>query len=276
MTQSINSAVPRDVHPLLQLSSQPSLSDRAFCYGDGIFTTMRVWQGRICLWSWHWQRLVQSAQRLHLQLPSEASIYAALKRAITAPEQVLKLQISRGHGGRGYSPAGVGPVQCFISTALMPDYSLLQQQGVRVDIAELRLARQPRLAGIKHCSRLETVLLKAEVDGALADELLALDSEGFIIEASASNVFFYRDQQWYTPELTWAGVAGVVREALLAPLNAQQVNWSVSDLAGVEAAFLCSSLLGVAPIRQLQGRALALTPVQYIQQQYAESVWLCA
>jgi 4-amino-4-deoxychorismate lyase len=276
MTQSIDSTLPSNSHPLLQLSSQPSITDRAFCYGDGIFTTMRVWQGRICLWSWHWQRLAQSAQRLGFQLPSETSVFSALTAAITAPEQVLKLQISRGNSSRGYSPSGVGPVQCFISTAALPDYRALQHRGFCVDIAALRLARQPRLAGIKHCSRLETVLLKAEVDGAVADELLALDSEGFIIEASASNVFFYRDKQWFTPELTWAGVAGVVREALLAPLNAQQIHWTVAELAGVEAAFLCSSLLGVAPIRQLQGRELALAPVQQIQQQYAEAVWLCA
>lgn len=248
-----------------------SASDRAFLYGDGIFTTMKVTKGCIELWPLHQQRLLDSANRLGFATLDLPYIQTLLQQAITKQEQVLKLQVSRGEGGRGYSPAAVDGPRYYVSSAALPDYSNWQG-GIVTDIANLQLGRQPLLAGIKHCSRLETVLLKQEAEQRGFSELLVCDSAGFVVEGVAANLFFYQQGQWYTPSVTFAGVAGVMRQLLVDKLAAHQVQWTVAQLAQVEAIALCSSLLGVIPIRQLGTRVLGCDAVEQVQQHLTQWV----
>ncbi len=84
---------------------QPGISDRSFQYGDGVFTTIRVARGQLRLWPYHWLRLNASLQRLGMAAVDEIWLKHQAERQISAPEQVLKIVISRGQGGRGYSPA---------------------------------------------------------------------------------------------------------------------------------------------------------------------------
>ncbi|MDZ7903221.1 MAG: hypothetical protein U5L01_12050 [Rheinheimera sp.] len=50
---------------------QPTVFDRSFQYGDGVFTTIKVTQGKLQHWSLHWQRLALSCQRLSIHIPAE-------------------------------------------------------------------------------------------------------------------------------------------------------------------------------------------------------------
>ncbi len=242
-------------------------SDRSFQYGDGLFSTIRIEQGRPQLWPLHWQRLLDSMRRLGFVPPSEAQVLAEVTAAISAEQQVLKVLISRGHGARGYGTAGIEAAEIHCWTAALPDYQRWRQQGVYLGLAELRLARQPLLAGIKHCSRLETVLLKREQEQSRYDELLALDHAGSVIEACSANVLCWRDEQWYTPELSQAGVAGVMRQLLLEHGDVKQVQWSLAELQTVEAMALCNALMGVVPVYQFSDKPLQLEPGLRLQQQ---------
>jgi 4-amino-4-deoxychorismate lyase len=46
------------------------------------------------------------------------------------------------------------------------------------------------LAGLKHLNRLEQVLIRTHLEQTDADEALVLDSEGFITECCAANLFW--------------------------------------------------------------------------------------
>lgn len=234
-------------------------TDRSFLYGDGVFTTMLVQHGEICLWSLHLQRLQQSMRRLAFTEPDWLQLEQQLIQHITAPQQVLKVLLSRGQGGRGYGTAGITAPGIYISNAPVPDYSAWRQHGIRVGIASLKLSVQPLLAGLKHTSRLEQVLLKQEIQQSGYDELLAVDQQGFVTEVSAANVFFYRAGVWFTPELTRCGVAGVMRQHILNQLpQCQQVNWILDELADVEAMVVTNALMGVVPVVELNGKTLSL------------------
>lgn len=249
-----------------------SLNDRSFNYGDGTFTTMQVQQGRIQLWPLHLQRLQHAAGVLgftgiNWQDVQQQAFTAA--SAYTDTPQVLKLLLSRGEGGRGYATAGVSDARLYISSSAMPDYAAARLSGVRMQLAQLKLAVQPALAGLKHNNRLEQVLLKQELAGTDADDLLVLDQQGYITEASAANVFFYRDNNWYTPELSRAGVAGVMRQHLLQQTQVTEVNWQLSELNHIDAMFICNALMGIVPVRMLADKALALKPVQQLSESLA-------
>src|SRR6266487_3591835 len=87
-----------------------SIFDRGFLYGDGLFETVRVHAGRPFRWRQHFERLQRGAEFLRLRLPySPAEIRAFADRLIELnrmPESLLRLQLSRGVGPRGYSPEG--------------------------------------------------------------------------------------------------------------------------------------------------------------------------
>ncbi len=251
---------------------QPGISDRSFQYGDGIFTTIRVARGQLVCWPYHWQRLSASLQRLGMAALDEMWLKHQAEQQISAPEQVLKIVISRGQGGRGYSPAGFTQVQCYCGVSALPDYQSLQQHGLHLDVATLRLGIQPLLAGIKHTSRLETVLLKAEVERSPADDLVACDSTGLVTELSAANLFFYQQGRWHTPRLHQAGVAGVTRQWLLDYLQIVPGCYSLSQLQQAEAMLACNALMGLAPVRQFTSLRLDLAPVRPLQQAYADFI----
>ncbi len=240
----------------------PGIADRSFNYGDGVFTTMQVRAGQLQLWPLHLKRLQRSAQQLDFAAVDWVLLQQQVFAAVTDTEQVIKLLLSRGEGGRGYSPAGIATPHWYISTAVLPDYNIQRLQGITLACAELKLAIQPLLAGLKHNNRLEQVLLKQEQARRGYDDLLVLDQQGFVTEAIAANVFFYRRGRWYTPELTRAGVAGVMREHLLSQSDVELVNWQQHELQQLEAMFVCNALMGIVPVRQLNLRQLDIAPVQ--------------
>lgn len=246
---------------------QVNAKDRSFLYGDAIFSTMCVRDGGIELWPLHWQRLQHSMQRLGFAAIDQHDVEQQLRPWLSSEPRVVKIQVSRGFSQRGYSPSNINNPQLYISAAPMPDYQGQQQLGVQLELAQLRLGCQPLLAGVKHCSRLETVLLKQEAEQRGCEDLLVCDSTGYIVEATAANVFWLQDGVWYSPRLTQAGVAGVMRELLLQSMPVTLVDWTVSQLHAVQAMFLTNALMGVVPVNRFAQQVLELGPVSDIQQQ---------
>jgi len=87
-----------------------SVFDRGFLYGDGLFETIRLINGRMFRWPQHLARLQRGAEFLQLQLPYPADQLAnwgyELARANGLLDCLLRVNLSRGVGPRGYSPRG--------------------------------------------------------------------------------------------------------------------------------------------------------------------------
>ena len=256
MTNIISPNTSSDISPEI------SPNDRCFLYGDGFFSTVRVTAGVPELWPLHLARLQHTAAQLAIDIADWNVISEAVVNAIATAhvdKAVLKIQVSRGSGQRGYSPAGIAPASVYISLGNLPDYSRWQQQGVTLALAELQLAVQPLLAGLKHCNRLEQVLLKQQAISRGVDDLLVCDQQGYVTEAIAANLFLHRAGRWYTPELSRAGVAGVMRSHLLSRNpNIKQVNWLLPELTSVDAMVLSSALMGVVPVQSYNNQPLDL------------------
>ena len=243
---------------------QPTVFDRSFLYGDGVFTTIKVVQGALQHWSLHWQRLQLSCQRLAINLPDESTVLKQATSAISAQEQVVKLLVSRGHGGRGYSCKGIEGADIYVSTSPLPVYPHLRS-GIKLGVAKLQLGIQPLLAGIKHSSRLETVLLKAEAEQSGFDDLLVTDSAGFVTECCAANIFFRLGGVWHTPRITRAGVAGVMRQWLISQIDVVEDDYSLGSVRRADAMFLSNALVGVMPVRSFEQQKLDVVPVHALQ-----------
>ncbi|HEV2111654.1 MAG TPA: aminodeoxychorismate lyase [Gammaproteobacteria bacterium] len=254
--------------------------DRGLQYGDGLFETFAVKDGRICLLDLHLQRLAEGCGRLGLGMPPQDALRAELQAmAEGAVRAVLKLILTRGSGGRGYRPPAGAVTRRVLSRHPWPDYPEARaQDGVSLKVCDTRLAVQPRLAGMKHLNRLEQVLARAEWNDADGyQEGLMLDTEGRVIEGTMSNVFASPGEGvLLTPDLSRCGVAGVMRRHILeqaakSGVTTREVQFTLDELLRAREIFLCNSVMGVWPVVRLAGKAFPTGPMTRRTQGWAEA-----
>lgn len=234
------------------------VQDRGFAYGDGAFRTFRMRGGVACDWARHFCKLERDSSALALSCPSKNTWQRDLTViAKQASDCVVKLMVTRGTGPRGYQmPPPGAPTRVALAFESPPDLPGDQRDALRARICHLRLARQPRLAGIKHLNRLENVLARAEWNDPDIGEGLLFDSLEQLVGGTASNVFLIRGGRLFTPDLAGAGVAGVQRARIIeaaAKLNVELRVGCITreELVSAEAVFVCNSVVGIRGIAQL-------------------------
>ncbi|WPC74980.1 aminodeoxychorismate lyase [Vibrio porteresiae] len=241
-----------------QATQHISIGDRSFQYGDGCFTTMLTRGGKIQFWDYHFERMQACLSLLGIVQPDWGLIANWLDNAILPePYAGLKLHISRGSGGRGYSPTQVTVPNVTISHFMFPEhYRQWQQQGIALGVCRQQMGINPMLAGHKHNNRLEQVLLKAEAEQQGFADAVCCDVAGRVIETTMANLFWVKGSQLFTPSLERAGVAGVARRVILEQasalgLHVQLGDFSLNELMSAEEIFVSNAILGVAPVCQI-------------------------
>lgn len=234
-----------------QSVDQVSVQDRGLAYGDGLFESIRFIAASAPLWHRHMQRLVDSCQRLQLPSPDPAQLWReALSVADNMPQCVVRITWTRGVGKRGYAPPAVPQPTRVVAAFAPPLATTAGADGLRLRFCDLRLAEQPRLAGIKHLNRLEQVLARAEWDDPAIAEGLLCDSRGRVISATMANVFALIDGELLTPPVDRCGIAGVARAEVLATCpQARVVEIGRDALRRASEIFLTSSVRGIVPVK---------------------------
>lgn len=245
-----------------------SALDRGLHYGDGLFETIACRERRPRLLGRHLARLEAGCRRLALSCDLAAVAAEVRELAAGSGRAIVKVLVTRGAAtARGYAPSGTEhPTRIALRYAWPQDDARLAQDGVRVRLAATRLGENPALAGLKHCNRLEQVLARAELRDADFAEALMFSSGGRLISGTMSNVFLVRQGRLVTPRLDTCGVAGVMRAAVLeaaasAGIAAAEDALGAAELQQAEEIFLTNALIGVRPVRELDGAPRAVGPV---------------
>ena len=258
-----------DGQPLAHPGAAVSVLDRGLHYGDGLFETIACEGGRPRLLERHLQRLAAGCERLGLAFVDRAELAREVRELATDTSRaVVKLLLTRGTSvARGYAPAGSERTLRIVLRYAWPGADPQQAgQGVRVRRATLRLGENPALAGIKHCNRLEQVLARREWNDPGVAEALLFSSSGALVSGTMSNVFLVRESQVLTPCVDRCGVAGVMRGLVLgiaagAGISAEERRLDAADLAAAEELFLTNTLTGIRPVRELDGKSVAVGPL---------------
>jgi 4-amino-4-deoxychorismate lyase len=238
--------------------------------GDGVFETMAVVGGRVRLLERHLARLATGCARLALPLPDHARLRSELATAAAVPGAgVVKLIVARGRPGGAVD----GATRLLYAAGPRQRPPAWWSEGVIVHLCALRLAPVPELAGLKHLSRLELRLARAEwTDPSVAEGLLQ-DVHGAVLCGTMTNVFAVVDSRLVTPDTARGGVAGVMRAALLDAWRAAGRAVQVRELRAAELErageiFLTNALVGAWPVRRLGEREFAPGPAVREAQAY--------
>lgn len=249
-----------------QASERIDPRDRGLQYGDGLFETIAVVDGRPRFIDWHFERLADGARRLGFPSPDVGRFRSEIAESSEASREVVKLILTRGMGERGYRPPREPRPTRIVATSAWPDWPASSwTAGVKLGWCRTRCGRNKALAGIKHLNRLEQVLARREWDDGALDEGLMLDDGDHVISATQANLFARIDGRWVTPALDECGVAGVMRRAFrhwLEDRGEPALERAVAreDLDAASALVLTNALIGAWPVRELDSRQLRIDP----------------
>jgi branched-chain amino acid aminotransferase len=263
--------------------AQISVLDRGLLYGDGLFETLRAYQGWPFALDAHLARLQESAEFLGFVVPRRPwrrDIESLLKKnGLLARDAWVRITVTRGVGARGLlPPAHPRPALIVMTGRLDPAIARVQRSGARV--ALVPFARHGFLAEHKVLSYLPGVLGKVMAARHEAFEGLFVNADGFVTEGTTTNVFAWRGKRLSTPPI--AGILpGITRRMVIELATADGVRVAqgplrVDDLLDADEVFLTSSLAEVVPVIAVNARNIGDGTVgcrtQRLQQVYRQMV----
>ncbi|MFM7733520.1 MAG: aminotransferase class IV [Cyanobium sp.] len=251
------------------------LDDRGLLLADGLFETLRVEEGGALLLEEHLARWRQSAALLGLAAPPprprlEALIAEAVAHSGGAAG-ALRLNVSRGGGGRGLDPppaASPGPAGS--TGRFWLSFTPGPAVFAPLHLVLSRLESRNAASLLSHCKTFaygSAIQARREANARGADDALLASSAGGLCCGTAANLLVRRGAIWLTPPLASGALPGVMRGRALALGLVREASLSAADLTAAEAGLLINSL-GCRPIRRFEEADLPhLSPEQ------AEAFW---
>jgi len=237
--------------------------DHGLVVGDGVFETLRVYDGRPFAWTRHIARLHVSADGLGLRVPNDDVLRAAAESVIEANghrEARLRITITGGPAPPGSSRGHEDPTVFLLSFPISPAAATTD-----VVIAPWTRNEHGALAGLKTISYAANVRALAYAEARGAGEAIFANTSGGLCEATGSNVFVVRDGRVATPPASAGCLLGVTRALALElcaslGIPAEEKAIEIDALRAADEAFLSSTTREVQPIAHVDGVALPAAP----------------
>jgi len=244
-------------------SARISPFDHGFLYGYALFETMRARGGRIFRLRRHLERLAGSAGLLGLPLGLDLknACYDTLE-ANGLEDARVRLTVSIGEGdGVPDPPANPVPTVFILATAYNPPPADKYREGFKAVLSKIRQNSMSPVARLKSVNYLNNVLARREAKAAGADEALLLNERGLLCEGSTSNIFLVSRGVLVTPDVDSGCLPGITRQAVLElaarmGTGIDQREVQPEELFRADEAFLTNSLLGLMPLRDIDGKPI--------------------
>ena len=194
-----------------------SISNRGYLYGDGLFESIKVIDGKIMNFSNHFSRLISGAEVLRIRIPVyytqeffEEKIDELLSLSKMKKGGRVRLSIDRVSGGT-YKPTS-NEATYFIETIEDSVNKFeLNTKGIEVDIFSSMRKQINKFSNYKTKNGLIFVMGAIEAQEKGFDDLLITNEKGAILEGTSSNLFVVSNGVLYTPSLGDGCMAGTMR-----------------------------------------------------------------
>lgn len=240
------------------LASQYSIKSgsRAFLYGDGLFESIRIFNGKIINFENHFKRLIAGAAELKMRIPTYFTADFLLEKA---NELIQKSNLTEGGkcrisldrvAGGTYRPES-NEITYFIEVhPLKENYFNLNAKGLEVDVYSEHKKDKNDLSNLKTKNGLIYILASISAQEKGLDDYFITNTSNGIAEGTSSNLFVFSNNVLYTPSLSEGCVAGTMRMqvinlALDNGIKVYECAISPSNLLSADEIFLTNAISGI-------------------------------
>lgn len=238
-----------------------SVFDRSYLYGEGVFETLRAYNGHVAFADLHYERLTKNCKKLTIDLPlSKHNFEKALIKTLQKnkmKEAYLRVTVSPVGASFGLKrPKNMSTNFSIFCKKFNGRPKPLYEKGARVILITKAPSDHPTMANIKSTNYLNKMIARDEVVRADADEGLFCTPDGMVLEGSATNIFIVYKGEVLTPPLSEGVLPGITRNLVLqvadsAGLTAREVPISMKQLKACEEVFLTGSTTEILPVREI-------------------------
>lgn len=233
--------------------------DRGFLLADGIFETIRLYQGKALQFDQHWQRLTGSAQFLDINVPvTRKRMRQAMQQLLTAnglatADAGLRITLSRGIDKRSLWPVASKQATLLIDTFALPT---APAAGFTLIFAAIKRNHLSPLANIKSLNYLDNILARREAINAGGDDAILLNVAGNVAETSTANIFIVTNNTVITPPLSDGALPGIARATILQlcqqmAITIEERSININDLKDADEVFVSNALLQIHPVQAI-------------------------
>jgi branched-chain amino acid aminotransferase len=244
-----------------------SVFDHGLLYGDGVFEGIRAYNGRVFKLREHIDRLFYSAKAILLDLPmSHAELCQATIetcRANRLKDAYIRLIVTRGVGTLGLNPRSCKKPSVIIIAGKIQVYPA-EMYARGMDIVTVPTVRNLHSAvnpAIKSLNYLNNILAKIEANNAGVEEAVILNSQGYVAEGTADNLFIVKHGALFTPPLSAGALYGITRATVIelaeqSGIKVTEPNLTRYDLFNADECFVTGTGAEIMPVVKIDGRVV--------------------
>ena len=258
-----------------------SVFNRGFAYGDALFETIRVNGNQILFWEDHYFRLMASMRIMRMRIPMEFTLEYLEKQildtvashGIKNSESIrVKLSVYRDSEGL-YTPVK-NEVGFFISIRKItsPFYTInnFEISPYVVELYKDHLISADLLSTLKTNNRAINVLAGIFGKENQYQNMLLLNNEKKVIEATNGNVFLVKENQIKTPPVSDGCINGILKKQLLRILknnseyNITEASISPFELQKADELFITNVISGITSVSKYRKKEYSNITAQKI------------
>jgi aminodeoxychorismate lyase len=243
------------VNGSLQKCNEATLpvSDRGLKFGDGVYETIRVENGKAYSWEKHLKRLSISLQLLKITADTSnlLNICNELLEINNIIQGTLRIMITRGVGGTGYLPNKENEYGIVIEAFPIPN---IPEKPVDLWVSKWKKIPPECLpASAKTMQGLSSTLARMEAEENDCFEAVLLATNGHICECSSSNIFWVKNGKLFTPSLDSGILSGTTRDNIIElwPDGVTEGIFNLNELEEADEVFVTNVVWSALPIKKL-------------------------
>lgn len=227
----------------LEHEASISITDRGFLFGEGFFTTIRVFEGRCELYSQHIERLKRQAEVFRISLPAipDYQIQELIKTS-GANQGIWRLKIIVTLKEKGEMGTLLVTLNPYPENLDKPCTLSLFPQPIESPSAHL-----------KTLSYLDHLLVKKYALEKGVDDAITMTNEGFLLETAFSNLLWIDQNVIYYPDFSLPYLKGIFLQNLIAHIELphQGIKITLKEFPTQANVYICNSLTHLRPVTSI-------------------------
>ena len=236
---------------------EPFYSERSMEFGYGVFETLLVENGEIVEALAHYNRMKSSCEKLEMKLEDDLYSWIEKSRELVS----------------SFSDKGVLKWICcyrdneVVGYITSREYKYLEsdfEKGFKIIKSDYKKNPYDLTTYLKTTNYMSNLIARKKCIEIGANEVIFLNTDGYIAEGSVSNIFWVKDGNIYTPEISCGLLAGIMRGIVIEASKKNGIkviegNFKWEELLASDEIFLTNSLMKIMPVSEVENHKFDLS-----------------